>query len=218
VCFTSYEQLSVHPRSAHGGAGFPNNWYQSIWFEVVFDFCSKMKVVKIVFWPYHRVEENETKPLVKTASKSDVGHGRTLHHSPARRLPTRATRLLRLDGLTRPEYQLTRPTWLTRILMTSACTVGMPGITSAWCKCDVSMHSRHVMSAATSSTSQQTRQQSGTHLPHHHPRADPSRAELSRAVLKPSREIRFCAAESMCNRIWDWIWAVHQARIVLIKS
>jgi hypothetical protein len=27
----------------------PNNWYQSIWFEVVFDFCSKMKVVKIVF-------------------------------------------------------------------------------------------------------------------------------------------------------------------------
>jgi len=29
-------------------------------------------------------------PLVKTASKSDVGHGCTLHHSPARRLPTRA--------------------------------------------------------------------------------------------------------------------------------
>jgi hypothetical protein len=132
--------------------------------------------------------------------------------------PTRALRLLRLDGLTRPEYQLTWPTWLTRILMTSACTVGMPGMTSAWCKCDVSMHSRHVMSAATSSTSQQTRQQSGTHLPHHHPRADLSWAELSRAVLKPSREIRFCAAESMCNRIWDWIWAVHQARIVLIKS
>jgi hypothetical protein len=30
------------------------------------------------------------KPLVKTASKSDVGHGRTLHHSPAGHLPTRA--------------------------------------------------------------------------------------------------------------------------------
>jgi hypothetical protein len=30
------------------------------------------------------------KPLVKTASKSDVGHDRTLHHSPARRLATRA--------------------------------------------------------------------------------------------------------------------------------
>jgi hypothetical protein len=30
------------------------------------------------------------KPLVKTASKSDVGHGRTRHHSPVIRLPTRA--------------------------------------------------------------------------------------------------------------------------------
>ena len=39
--------------------GFPYNWYQSIWFKVVFDFCSKMKVVKIIFWPYHRVEEEE---------------------------------------------------------------------------------------------------------------------------------------------------------------
>ena len=45
----SDEQLSVHPRSAHGGAGVPNNWYQSTWFKGVFDFCSKMKVVKIVF-------------------------------------------------------------------------------------------------------------------------------------------------------------------------
>jgi hypothetical protein len=44
----SYEQLSVHPRSAHGETGFPNNWYQSTWFKGVFDFCSKMKVVKIV--------------------------------------------------------------------------------------------------------------------------------------------------------------------------
>ena len=41
------------------------------------------------FGPYHRVEEDETKPLVKTTSKSNVGRGRTLHHSPARRLPTR---------------------------------------------------------------------------------------------------------------------------------
>jgi len=44
----------------------------------------------MVFWPYHCIEEAETKPLVKTTSKSDVGHGRTLHHSPAVRLPTRA--------------------------------------------------------------------------------------------------------------------------------
>jgi hypothetical protein len=40
-------------------------------------FCSKMKVVKMVFSPYHCVEEEETKPLVKTASKSDVGHAPT---------------------------------------------------------------------------------------------------------------------------------------------
>jgi hypothetical protein len=98
------------------------------------------------------------------------------------------------------------------IIVMSACTVGMPGMTSAWCKCDVSMHSRHAMSVATSSTSQQTRQQNGTHLPRHQLRAEPRRAELSRAALEPSRAssrgIRFCAAESTCNRIWDWIWAV----------
>ncbi|KAJ6883727.1 hypothetical protein NC652_030850 [Populus alba x Populus x berolinensis] len=35
------------------------------------------------------IEEEETKPLVKTTSKSDVGHGRTRHHAPAKRLPTR---------------------------------------------------------------------------------------------------------------------------------
>jgi hypothetical protein len=49
-----------------------------------------MKNVKIVFWPYHCVEEEETKPLVKTASKLDVGHGRTRRHAPVSRLPTRA--------------------------------------------------------------------------------------------------------------------------------
>jgi hypothetical protein len=48
-----------------------------------------MKVVKIVFWPYHCVEEEETKPLLKTASKSNAGNLRTRHHAPARRLPTR---------------------------------------------------------------------------------------------------------------------------------
>jgi uncharacterized membrane protein len=57
--------------------GFPNNWYQSIWFKVVFDFCLKIKVVKIVFLLYHRVEEEETSTPVKTVQNSDVGHGRT---------------------------------------------------------------------------------------------------------------------------------------------
>ena len=56
---------------------FPNNWYKSIWFKVVFDFFSKMKVVKLVFWPYHRVEEEKTSILVKTAKTSNVGHGCT---------------------------------------------------------------------------------------------------------------------------------------------
>ena len=37
----SVEQLSVHPRFAHGGAGIPNNWYQSTWFKGVFDFAQK---------------------------------------------------------------------------------------------------------------------------------------------------------------------------------
>jgi hypothetical protein len=29
VCLASYGQLSEHHRSAHGGVGIPNNWYQS---------------------------------------------------------------------------------------------------------------------------------------------------------------------------------------------
>jgi hypothetical protein len=103
--------------------GIPNNWYQSIWFKVVFVFCSKMKFVQIVFWSYQCEEEEETSTLVKIASKSNVGHVRTHPYVPIRWLPTH---LLRPDGLTRPEYQLTQPTWLTRIRMTSACTSGMP--------------------------------------------------------------------------------------------
>lgn len=81
-----------------------------------------MKIVKIVFWPYHCVEEAETKPLVKTTSKSDVGHGRTLHHSPAGHLPTRPMRLLRPDWLTRPEYQLT-PTTCIRAVGVGRCLI-----------------------------------------------------------------------------------------------
>jgi len=74
------------------------------------------------------------------------------------------------------------------IIVMSSCTVGMPGMTSTWCKCDVSMHSRHAMSADTSSTSQQTRQHSGTHL--HIISREPSRVEPSRLEAEPSREPR----------------------------
>jgi len=97
----------------------------------------------------------------------------TLRQGVCLRAQTRPTRLLRPDGLTWPEYQLTRPTWLTRILMTSA-----------WCKCDVSMHSRHAMSAATSSAAS---------------RAKPSRVEPSRCEAEPSRELR---DKILCSRVY----------------
>jgi hypothetical protein len=69
--------------------GIPNNWYQSLWFKMVFDFCPKIKVVKMVFWSYHHVEEEETSTLVKTTQNLDIENGRTRHHAPARRLSTR---------------------------------------------------------------------------------------------------------------------------------
>jgi len=84
------------------------------------------------------------------------------------------------------------------IIVMSACTVGMPGMTSAWCKCDVSMHSRHAMSAATSSTSQQ---------PHYQLRAEPSRAELSWAVLNLSRWLgQNCFDQILA--VWSMIWMI----------
>jgi hypothetical protein len=97
---------------------------------------------------------------------------------------------------------MTRPTRLTRIRMTSA-----------WHNCDVSMPSWHAMSA----TSQLTCQHSGTHQPRHQTQAELRGAEpsWSRAA---SRGIGSSVADPTCNRIWDWIWAAHQARIVLIKS
>jgi hypothetical protein len=78
-------------------------------------FCSKMKVVKIMFLPYHCVEEEETKPLVKMASKSDVGHARTRQHALERRLPRRTNvphashASSSPEWQTGPEYQMTQP-------------------------------------------------------------------------------------------------------------
>jgi len=162
VCLVSNGQLSEYHQSVHRGAGIPNNCYQSIWFKVVFDFCSKMKVVKIVFWQYHCVKEEETKPLVKTALKSDVGNVLTRHHAPTRLLAMRPDARHASHTSSSPGWA--DPTmWLTRIRMTSA-----------WHKCDVSMHSRHAMSTS----SQLTRQHNGTHLPRHQPQAESSRAEL----------------------------------------
>jgi len=158
-----------------------------------------MKVVKIVFWPYHCVEEEETKPLLKTASKSDVGNLRTRHHAPERRLPTR-------PDARHASHASSSPWWAdpTRIpddpthvpdpdkddvIMTPVYTVSVQS-------------ARHVINVGPT-----------CHVTSREPSwAEPS---WSRAA---SRGIRFCAAESTCNRIWDWIWTAHQARIVLIKS
>jgi len=180
-----------------------------------------------MFWPYHCIEEEDTKPVLKTASKSDVGNALTCRRGycpRAQMRATRHTRLLHPDELSWPDPNTRRPDphgwpgkeWRQHdIIVMSAYTVGMSGMTSSWCNRDVIMHSRHAMSSDTSSTSQQPRQQSGTHLPHHQ-----SRAELSRAVWEPSHELRdrISVANPKCNRFWDWIWAVYQARIVLIKS
>jgi hypothetical protein len=163
----------------------PNNWYQSIWFKVVFDFCSKMKVVKMVFWPYHRVDKHTGENNAKIKRW-------TWPHAPTY-ASCDATHLLRPDGLTQPEYQTTWPTWLTQMKMTLA-----------WCNCDISMHSWHAMSA----TSQLTRQHSGTHLPRHQPRDELCWAELNLSQAA-SQGIGSSVANPRCNRIWDLIWVVH---------
>lgn len=112
----------------------------------MFDFCSKIKVVKIMFWLYHHVEEKETSTLVKTVWKSDFKHGRTCHHTPARWLPMRVARR---HSSSSPEWA--DPTQIPEdpthmpdpgkndVIMAPTCIVGMP--------------------------CQLTHQHSGTHLP-----------------------------------------------------
>jgi hypothetical protein len=191
-----------------GEPELPNNWYQSTWFKGVFDFAQYESCQNCVLTiPLCRGGRDET------TGENGVKIGlRTWPHSPS--LSGKASAHARRHA---PRFFFAQMGWPDPhvwpgyewrqhdIIVMSACTVGMSGMTSAWCKCDVSMHSRHAMSAVTSLTSQQTRQHSGTHRPRHQPRAEPRQAELSRA--EPSRGIRFCAAESTCNRIW-----------VLIKS
>ena len=145
-----------------------------------------MKVVKIVFWLYHCVEEEETKPLLKTASKSNVGNRHTRRRGDCPRAQTRATRHTRLlhpDELTRPEYQTTRPTCQTRIRMTSS-----------WRNHDASIHSQQTRQRPVSMPCQRpvsmTRQHSGSHLPRHQTQAEPSWAEPSRFGAEPSQDPR----------------------------
>jgi len=56
----------------------------------VFDPNSKIKVLKTCFLTYHRVEEEDTNPLVKTRRRTDVLHDRTRQHASTTALPTRA--------------------------------------------------------------------------------------------------------------------------------
>jgi hypothetical protein len=149
---------------------------------------------------------------VKIGLKSEVGNRRTRRRGDCPRAQTRSTRHTRLlhpDELTRPEYQTTRPTCQTRIRMTSsrrnhdasihsqdACQRPVSRHVSMPCQRPVSSH----VSVRSSNTSSLW-----SHHPRHQPQAEPRRAELSRAELEPSRAasqgIRFCAAESTCNRI-----------------
>jgi len=68
----------------------PNNWYQSLFLtKRVFDPNSKIKVLQTCFLTYHRVEDNQKNPLLKTRRRTDVLHARTRPHAPTSRLPTR---------------------------------------------------------------------------------------------------------------------------------
>jgi len=114
-----------------------------------------------VFWPYHCVDEEETKSLVKTASKSDFGTVLTRRHAPARWLPTRT-------DSHHASHASSSPGWADPTRIPDDPThVPDPD------EYDVIMTSWHAMSA----TSHLTHQHSGTHLPRHQPRAELSRAK-----------------------------------------
>jgi hypothetical protein len=144
----------------------------------------------------------------EATGENDIEIGpRTCPHAPTRWLSTRADapQASSSPGWADP----TRIWWRQHdVIMTLACTVSLPRMTSAWCNGDVTMHSRHAMSAP----SHLTHQHRGTHQSCHQPRAELSWSRAS------SRGIGFSVADPTWNRIWDWIWAAHQARMFLIKS
>ena len=77
----------------------------------------------------------------------------TLRQGVCPRAQTRPTRLLHPDGLTRPEYQLTRPTMNSAMMNNTIMNSNMQRMTSALCNDDISKPL----------TSQHTCQHSGTH-------------------------------------------------------
>jgi len=88
LCQCAYPSLSKYQNTT--GRKSPTIGIRAHGLKGYLIFCSKMKVVKIMFWPYYCVDEEETKPLVKTTSKSDVGHGHTRPHAPTKWRPKRA--------------------------------------------------------------------------------------------------------------------------------
>jgi len=138
-----------------------------------------------VFWPYHCVEEEDTNPLLKTASKSDVGNLRTRHHAPARRLPTRT-------DARHASHASSSPGWADPTRIPDDPThVPDPD------KDDIIMTPVYTVStqlADASASSHQPRQQCGTHMPRHQPRAEPSRIGA-----EPSREPR---DKILCSRVY----------------
>jgi hypothetical protein len=165
-----------------------------------------MKFVKIVFWPYHYVEEEETKPLLKTASKSDAGNLRTRHHAPARRLPTRtdarhASHESSPPGWADPTRIPDDPTYVPDpekddVIMTPVYTVSMHVSAQS---SGTSASSQHAMSSYSQQhINVQSLDTSSLWVP---PATSPaaSRVEPSRVGAEPSREPR---DKIMCSRVY----------------
>ena len=105
------------------------NWQP--WFKVVFDSCPKIKVVKMVFWPYHCEEEEETSTLVKTTQKSNMTACACEASIHARRRTLRV--FFARMGWSDPNTRWSDPCAWTGwgwhqhdTIVTSACPIGMP--------------------------------------------------------------------------------------------
>jgi hypothetical protein len=84
----------------------------------VFDFCLKIKVIQMMFWTYHHVEEIEKSTRVKTAQNSDVKHDHMRRNTSTREA---AHAYQHAHMFSSPKWvDPTRPMHMTRIMMTSS--------------------------------------------------------------------------------------------------
>ena len=193
MCLASFEQLSVHHRSAYGEPDSPTIGIRAHGLKgcliLLKNKSCQTGVLTIPLYRGGRDEatgENGVKIGRRTWPHSPSLSGRAFAHARRRAPHVFFARM----GWPYPNTSWPDPhgwpgyEWRQHdIIVMSACTVGMPGMTSAWCKCDVSMHSRHAMSADTSSSSQHDMAS-----PRHRLviSREPSRAECA----EPSREPR----------------------------